>query len=128
MGNCCVEWGDCCVEWATVAVSRAMESVVGDVPLAVRVEMLPAICTGWGEGGGGGGVAAWLQEGGQRRLMTILCDADLGRDGRQLELRHGMLTEPGSLCLVTSSPPCLGIVLTRRPRHRPSPESLPVFA
>ena len=36
-----------------------------------------------------------------------------------------MLTEPGSLCLVTSSPPCLGIVLTRRPRHRPSPEKSP---
>ena len=50
MGNCCVEWGYCCVEWVTVAVSRATGSVVGDVPLAVRVGMLPAICTG---GGGG---------------------------------------------------------------------------
>ena len=52
MGNCCVEWGDCCVEWMTVAVSRAMETVVGDVPLAVRVGILPAICTVWGGGGG----------------------------------------------------------------------------
>ena len=40
------------VEWMTVAVSRAMETVVGDVPLTVRVGMLPAICTVWGGGVG----------------------------------------------------------------------------